>query len=56
MFTNHLPKKYTPIILAALALIALFVVALVAGLDNKIDFLWGDNQPKIPVAMDFQNI
>jgi len=42
MFTNHLPKKYTPIILVALALLMLLVAAIVAGLDSKMDFLWGN--------------
>jgi len=43
MFITHLPKKYTPIILVALALLALIVTAIVAGLDSKMDFLWGNN-------------
>lgn len=45
MFTEHLPKKYTPIILVALALLALLIVATVAGLDSQLDFLWDNNQP-----------
>lgn len=44
MFT-HLPKKYTPVILVALALLALLVVAIVAGLDRQLDFLWDNKQP-----------
>ncbi len=42
MFTTHLPKKYTPIILVALALLTLLVVAIVAGLDSRLDFLWNN--------------
>lgn len=43
MFTNHLPKKYTPVILVALALLMLIVVSFIYGLDNEMDFLWGIN-------------
>ncbi|NMC51573.1 hypothetical protein GYA54_02490 [Candidatus Kuenenbacteria bacterium] len=54
MFKKHLPKKYTPIIMVALALLALLVVAIVAGLDSKLDFIWDNNQPttSTPVAID----
>ena len=45
MFKKHLPKKYTPIIMVALALLALLVVAIVAGLDSKLDFIWDNKTP-----------
>ena len=42
MFTKHLPKKYTPVILIALALLTLLVAAIVADLDSRVDFLWNN--------------
>lgn len=42
MFTIHLPKKYTPVIFVALALLMLIVVSFIYGLDSEIDFVWSN--------------